>query len=257
MQELGGNQVVLSAAPTSAYADGAGLGFTTDGSTSDDITFGAVDGHAIITHGTVHKKYDGTTVRNWGIETPLEPPELDSMALVSKTIATCAQADAEFSAATEGTRGYATGYDGVANSATTLTPAAGTGRGEMTYTFASTQNLLNFSGAEGGDFDQFEFYFNNADPTKFQFLQINFGLTAGSDPFASDGFFYTFGSELPPIGLTKEEIIQSAHTSVAKAVDPEPQRPEIGDSGDPIRWGPDKSTGENTAGEVRENRKTI
>ena len=227
--ELNGSAVILSKAGTAVYADGQGLGFTVD---SGPIAFGAVDGHALISSGTVHKKYDGATVRNWGIEKPIEAPAVDGVALASKTIANFSQASAEFTA-NEGTRSYVTGQDGTANAATGLLPAVATGRGEMTYTFASTQDLLSFSGGDGGEFDTFEFWFDNGDPTKFMDLEISFGLDSGSSPFDSNGYYYRFGSGLPAIGLTRDEIQQAADESRAKDTDPTPEVPPLQQSKDP------------------------
>lgn len=226
--ELNGSSVILSATDTAAYADGTGLGFALDG--TDDPAIGTVDGHALISSGTVHKKYDGTTVRDWGIAAPLEPPTVGSAALSSLTVANFTQASAEFTAA-EGTISYVTGQDGVASAATGLTPAVGTGRGEMTYTFSSTRNLLDFSGSMGGQFDTFEFWFDNPDPTKFLNLIVAFGIGSGTDSFETDGYIYTFGSGLVPIGLTPVEIQQAsqeqraADTAQTPVEPPPPETP--------------------------------
>ena len=96
----------------------------------------------------------------------------------------------------------------------------------MSYTFASAQDLLNFSGGVGGEFDTFEFWFDNGDPVKFLDLEISFGISAvGTDPFELDGFFYRFGSGLPAIGLTADEVEQAKTESVAQAEEPEPVVP--------------------------------
>lgn len=222
--ELAGSSRVLAASPTAVYDVlndvATGLGFSTDGDT--DTAQDSVSGHALIASGTVKKKYDGTTVRNWGLATPLEPPDVGSTALPQLSIAVFTSAAAEFTA-NEGTLAYVTGQDGVANAAVGLTPAVGTGRGEMTYTFSSARNLQDFSGAEGGLFDVFEFWFWNPDITKFKAMQIQFGLGTGSDAFETDGYLYQFGSGLDPIGLTPAEIRAAAQDSVAAATAPEPE----------------------------------
>lgn len=224
--ELNGHDVVLSATTSAAYADGTGLGFMLDG--TGDPAIDTVDGHALISSGTTHKKYDGTTVREWGIDAPLEPAILAGSALTSKAIANFSQGSAEF-AATEGTISYVTGYDGVANAATGLTPAVGSGAGDMSYTFSTVQNLLDFSGSEGGEFDLFEFWFVSPEPNKFLTLTIMFGLSTGTDPYDSDLYFYTFGSGLAPIAPAPAEIQQASveQQAAGTAEDPvEPPPPE-------------------------------
>ncbi len=237
---LDGEQTVLSATPTAVYADGVGLGISPNG--GGDVAFGSVDGHALISSGTVHSKYDGETVRNWGIATPLQAPTVGAVALASLVIANFSQASAEFTAQ-EGTISYVTGQDGVASAATALQPAAGTGRAEMTYVFSAPRNLLNFSGSEGGQFDLFEFWFWDLQPTVFEFLQIAFGCDVDStDHFQENGFIYQFGSGLPPIGLTQPELAAAMTDSAASGDAPDihdppppPPPPPTGDHDDPLR----------------------
>lgn len=220
--ELNGSAVVLSASTTTVFSDGTDLSVGL--SSTDDVAIDTVDGHALISSGTVHKKYDGTTVREWGIDTPLEPPDVDGSALTSRTIANFTQASAEFTAS-EGTISYVTGQDGVANAATGLLPAVGTGRAEMTYTFASTTNLLDFSGAEGGQFDLFEFWFDSPDPTKFLSLIVAFGIGSGTDSFETDGYLYQIGSGLVSLAFTPAEVQQVQQEQRAAAVEPTPVQP--------------------------------
>lgn len=226
-------QILLAASDIGVYRidenGAAGLGMTLDG--DYDPVIETVGGHALVTSGTAHYKYDGTTVRQWGIEAPLESPDLASSELARRTIATFDQSAAEFTAA-EGSIAYTTGQDAVANAAVALTPAA-TGRGEFSYVFASPMNLLNFSGSDGGDFDEFEFWWYNKDPTKFMQLQIAFGCDTGTDPFVDNGYLYTIGSGLIPIGLTNDEIAQSASESKAADTAPGPETP-------PEEWNPHK-----------------
>lgn len=248
--ELGGAPVKLTKTGVAVYAGTTGLGVTAP---AGSIAFGAVDGHALISAGTLHKKYDGTTVRNWGVEAPLEAPNVYNVALASKTVADFSQASAEFTAA-EGTRTYVTGQDAVANAATGLQPAAGTGRGEMSYTFASAQDLLNFSGGEGGQFDTFEFWFDNGDPVKFLDMEIVFGISDSSvDPFELDGYYYQFGSGLPRIGLTTDEVEQAKSEAIAEAEDPVPTKPNIV----PRDYSEQQGRFEQRTEETRKERRTI
>lgn len=243
--ELSGEPKILTKSGVGVYADGAGLGITVD---AGDVAIGAVGGHALISSGTVHRKYDGVTVRQWGISPPLDAPILDNVPLSSKTIANFSQASAEFTAV-EGTRSYVTGQDGSANAATGLLPASGTGRGEMSYVFSSAQNLLSFAGGDGGQFDTFEFWFDNGDPTRFLDLEISFGLGAGTDPFDADGYYYRFGSGIPAIGLTTDEIEQAQSEAEAQGEAPTPEEPL-----EPKRGRKDPDAIEARREERRENR---
>lgn len=228
--ELAGESAVLFAGGSQVYRantdTGAadGLGIFTEG--EGDTAMDSVDSHALITRGETHKKYDGETVRNWGIEAPVDAPNVAGVTLQSLIIANFTQASAEF-IANEGAVAYVTGQDGIANSGTSLTPNAVTGRAEMTYTFAAPRNLEDFSGALGGQFDLFEFWFNNTDPLNFLSLQIGFGCDPGTDAFQSNGYFYQFGTGLLPIGLTQPEIAQARAEIAEKAQEPEVEEPFV------------------------------
>ena len=222
--ELDGNSVVLAGIGTGVYADGIGLGVT--GTGTGDTALDSVDGHALIASGTTKKKYDGTTVRNWGIATPLEAPGVEGSALSSLTIANFTQASAEFTA-DEGTIAYYTGQDGTGNGALKLTPAVGTGRGEIHYNFSSARDLFSFFGADGGNFDLFEFWYDDSQPTKSLSFSIMFGCDTGSDKFEENGYYYKFGSGLLPVGLTQPEIV----VAVQEAAVQKPDEPDGGGGG--------------------------
>lgn len=251
--ELDGTERILLEGDVSIYevenGVGTGLGILIDG--SNDAAIDSTDGHALIAGGTSKKKYDGTTVRNWGIATPLEAPTVDGIPLQARTIANFSQASSEFTAA-EGTISYATGQDGIANAALNLVPAVGTGRAEITYNFADATNLLNFTGAEGGDFDLFEFWFYDLQPTKFLRLTIAFGTDTGTDHFEENGYAYTFGSGLEPIGLTQTEIREAQRETIAKGEDTPPIKPIVDD--DPRFPGVDRREDEAEARRERRRR---
>lgn len=213
---------VLSQSGDDIYADGAALVSDMDG--SGHISFASANGQLLVTRGEDHKKWDGEMVRNWGIDAPTAAPDVEEDPLAFRTIASCSQAAGEFTA-TEGTLSYITGYDGVANAANAVTPAVGTGRGILSYTFPSSTDLLNFLGAEGGDFDLFSFWVNDSQPQDFEFLTIVFGLSPGSDPFLTDSYIYQFGSELPALAPTPEEIQRSMDTTPPAEVPPPPEGP--------------------------------
>lgn len=252
--ELDGTERILLEGGVSIYeveaGVGAGLGVLID--STDDVAFDSTDGHALIAAGTTKKKYDGTTVRNWGIAAPLGAPTVDGIPLSARTIANFSQGSAEFTAA-EGTITYATGQDGVANAALNLVPAVGTGRAEITYNFSGATNLLDFTGAEGGDFDLFEFWFYDLQPTKFLRLTIAFGTDTGTDHFEENGYAYTFGSGLEPIGLTQQEIREAQENIVARG--DEPEGPDVPlDPDDPRFPGNDRREDEAEARRERRRR---
>lgn len=207
-------------------------GVIVDGSTLEgggDIALGAVRGHLLVANGSTKYKYDGTTLRNWGIEAPTDAPAVDVVDVATLTMADFSSASAEFTAS-EGTKGNTTGYDGVANAATTLTPAVGTGRGIMSHTYAAEVNTLNLGG-KGGDFDIFSFWLNDPQPEKFTFLIIEFGLSEGSDPFLTDSYYYMLGSFIEPIQPTVEEVEKSKEKQEAEQ--PEPEEVPSGGDEDP------------------------
>lgn len=226
--------VVLNNVERIAHAAGEQLfidGTVIDGATldGDSTAFGSNRGHLLMVSGENRYKYDGTTLRNWGIEAPKDAPTVTVVDVSSKIVANFTQASAEFSAS-EGTLSYVTGYEGTANAATGLLPAVGTGRGIMSYAFATAQNLLDIQGNRGGDFDMFSFWVDDPQSEKFTYLDIDIGISSGSDPFLSDYYHYRFGSILEPVQaeLTQAEVQRSAESTEAAQPEPpsEPPSPE-------------------------------
>lgn len=214
-----GEEVLVSADSEHVYIDGEvieDLELPGEGV----VALGANRGHLLIVNGTSKYKYDGETLREWGIRAPASAPDVEVVEVATRTIANFTQASAEFTAS-EGTRSYVTGYEGTANAATGLQPAAGTGRGIMSYTFPAAVDLLNLPGSEGGDYDVFSLWVDDPQPERFTFLVVDIGISAGSDPFLTDFYTYQFGSFLEPIvPVTIQEVQQSANR--VEAATPEP-----------------------------------
>lgn len=194
--------------------------------TPGDTALAFVRGHMLIVSGENKYKYDGETLRNWGIQAPTAAPTVTAIDVTSLTVADFKQSTAEFTVS-EGTISYVTGVDGVANAATGLQPAVGTGRGIMSYVFPAARNLLDISGNKGGDYDVFSIWVDDPQPEKFTFLDIDFGLSTGSDPFLTDYYHYRAGSTIEPIQvtLTQQEVVQSARATTAAKPEPESTPP--------------------------------
>src|SRR5688572_3579747 len=65
---LSGTKYRMAGATAAVYANGTSIASGIAG--SDDISFGAHMGQILFARSTTKKKYDGTTVRNWGIAAP-------------------------------------------------------------------------------------------------------------------------------------------------------------------------------------------
>ena len=216
--KIDGSEKIVHVDDEALYVDGEVVEDLTI--TPGDTALAFVRGHMLIISGDNKYKYDGETLRNWGIEAPAAAPTVVAVDVATKTVANFTQASAEFTAS-EGTRSYVTGVDGVANAATGLQPAAGTGRGIMTYTFSAAQNLLDIQGNKGGDYDIFSIWIDDPQPEKFTFVDLDFGLSTGSDPFLTDYYHYRAGSTIEPIQLSTTEI--AAASDSAKAAIPAPE----------------------------------
>lgn len=216
--KFGGAEKIVSVDTNSVYIDGE-LIEDADLEGSGDIALGVNRGHLLIINGSTKYKYDGDTLREWGIRAPASAPAVEVVEVANRTVANFSQASDEFTAS-EGTKSYVTGYDGTANAATGLLPAVGTGRGIMSYAFADT-DLLNLPGGEGGDYDVFSLWVDDPQPERFTFLVLDIGISAGSDPFLTDFYTYQFGSLIEPIVVTAQEVQQSANkTEAAEPVPP-------------------------------------
>jgi hypothetical protein len=75
-QYLNGSRFRMAGATNKVYANGTALSPTFAG--SGDISFGTHMGQIFMARGATKKKYDGTTVRNWGIDMTGAAPSLTS-----------------------------------------------------------------------------------------------------------------------------------------------------------------------------------
>lgn len=107
---------------------------------SGDVAFGSYMGQIFAARSTSKWKYDGTTLRTWGIAKPAAAPTVVGLPPDSKTFGTFngvshATPDSPAWVAGEGSTSESTGQDAVANSCQEVVPNATTGRGTITKTW--------------------------------------------------------------------------------------------------------------------------
>ncbi len=117
--QLSGARYRMAGANNAVYANGSSI--ITGVAGSGDVAFGSYLGQILIGRSTTKRKYDGTTVRNWGIAMTGGAPTVAAVAADSKVFASCDSgettwADNEVGAATT----QVTGQDGVIRLAAAL-----------------------------------------------------------------------------------------------------------------------------------------
>src|SRR3990172_7141021 len=155
---LNGTRYRMAGAGNSVYANGVAVETSLAGS-GGDIAFGSHLGQMFFARSSSKKKYDGSTVRNWGIAMTGGAPTVAALASDSKVFASCDSSESPAFTAIEGTitGTYPTGQDGTANGALEVTPAS-TGRATVTKVFSSDQDFTTYAGAQiGVDEDIIEF----------------------------------------------------------------------------------------------------
>lgn len=137
--ELNGTRYRMYGAGQQIYANGVSLAQTFNTDTSKDVSFGSYLGQIFIGRGTNKKKYDGTTVRNWGISMTGTAPTVDSASAVGAgeiLSGDSTEAPAVTMIEDDGTGPtYSTGHSGVANGSVVLKVNTSTNRGEIEKDF--------------------------------------------------------------------------------------------------------------------------
>ncbi len=151
---------------------------------SGDIAFGAHQGHILFARSTTKKKFDGATVRNWGIAAPSGAPTLTAITAASSTLSTCTSAEAPGMTSNEGTQTFVNDRAGTGNAAVQLAPDATTGRAVSTKTFATA---TDFSGT---DEDLLDFYTRVAEPQYVTSIAVMVDVNDGL--FQEDYYERTF-----------------------------------------------------------------
>lgn len=199
-QYLSGVRYRMVGAGNHVYANGTQLPQIMD--STGDIPFGTHMGQIFYARGTTRLKYDGTTVRNWGIEMTGGQPTI-GVAAVSGTVLEIASCDLGESPAfvweeDDGTgAGYSTGQDGTPNGALVVNPGANT-RGMVAKIYPTDQNFNNLGGGAVADDDSvLSLYVFIADPTKVFSISLNIGV---GETLAEDRFVHSWFAVTNPDG---------------------------------------------------------
>jgi hypothetical protein len=195
---LNGTKYRMVASGSGVYANGATTGAVIPG--SGDIQFGSAIDQIFFARSTAKKKFDGTTLRNWGIQPISAAPTTAAAATNTKVFgsmngATHASPDSPAWADVTGTSAESTGSDAVAYSALTVTPNAGSGQGIITKTYVSATDFAVFdnSGGSVNDIIQFNAYLTVPQEVSNITLQID----CNTGDFLTDYYESAFTSGVP------------------------------------------------------------
>lgn len=242
---LAGVRYRLAGAGSNVYANGSFAFGPFDG--SGDIAVHSWLGHAFAARGSTRKKYNGTSVSNWGMKGPTVPPIAYSLGKFATSVASFHQAESPAFTADEGTitATFPSGADGAANSALELTPATtGTGRGSVTKLWTTDQDFLTIAGYTGDARDIFDILAFITEPQNVETITVMFGLGTGADPFQSDYLYFDFnlgGSRQSTVTLPAPTVMrQSVQEAVVQAKPKKPAGSGSGDGDDngPVHGGP-------------------
>ena len=214
---LSGTRYRMAGAGSAVYANGASIASGVAG--SGDISFGSHMGQILIARSTTKKKYDGSTVRNWGIAMTGGAPTVAALAPDSKTFATFASGETTWSCE-EGTStsmpGNVTGQDGTASGAIYVDPDEDTGRATITKLFAAAQNFTAYdAGQVGTDADLIEFYLYVTEPERLLALTLMIDVNPDStNRFQDDYYMHEFQLDEPvDLGFTDESFMENDYTA--------------------------------------------
>jgi len=157
---------------------------TINGTTGYDTAFGShMDQILYSKHGGLKKKWDGTTVRNWGIAAPTVAPTVASSGGNTKVISTCNNGTWS---AIEGTQSNVTGYDG--GQAQKVAPDATSDRGVLSTAFAAV-NLNDYGSEAGCDEDLVEAYILVENSELLTSLSLQFDCNSSSSAAFQDDYY--------------------------------------------------------------------
>lgn len=201
---LGTTRYRMVGSAAAVYANGSSIATSVAG--SDDISFGTQLGQIVFARSTTKKKYDGTTVRNWGVTTPAGTPTIAAIASPSLTFATCNNGEVPGFAAIEGTLAQADGQDGTALGSCEITPSATTRRGVIEKVFAAPTDFTAFSGPlVGTDHDLVRFYVYLTEPANLIDLTLMIDVNASSTNRFQDDYYAFTVRNAESIPLTAAE----------------------------------------------------
>lgn len=214
--KLSGTRYRLAGVDDAVFSNSTNIQGSLDG--SEDVAFGSHMGQILFARGNTKYKYDGTTVRNWGIAALTEAPTLTAIGSDSKVLTTCASTESpDYMIVNEGTATFRPDKDGIVNSALGLSPDATTGRATATKTFTNTTNFSVYDGGQiGADSDLLEEYVYVSEP---QFLvKIALSVDVNDGTFQSDYYTYEFVNG-ESIEVTLADVKQLASNYDAEGFD--------------------------------------
>ena len=186
---LGGTRYRMAGATSAVYANGTSVATGLAG--SGDVSFGTYLGQILWARSTTKKKYDGTTVRNWGIAAPNNVVTLAAIAQDGKTFISGDSTESpaltwEEDDATGA--GYAAGYDGTANGAAVVNPSA-SGRARVRKTFAAPTDFTTYDAAQTGlDSDVIGVYVYVTEPQYLNYVRLSIDVNTAL--FQNDQYYY-------------------------------------------------------------------
>lgn len=190
-QNLSGTRYRMAGATNKVYANGAALSPTFDG--TGDISFGTHMGQIFMARGTSRYKFDGVTVRNWGILMTGTQPTVAATLGGSNNSTAMISGDSGESPAVAAEEGSIGGFTddrlGNPNGAIIIDPDASIGgRAVITKTWPSDQNFNSLgSGAVPATDDSIiSLWIYITDPT--QFFQISLQISVNGPTIWSDSY---------------------------------------------------------------------
>lgn len=196
---LSGTRYRMAGATNAVYANGSSIKSGLAG--SNDVAFGSYLGQIVFARSTSKWKYDGSTVRTWGIAAPNAAPTLATIAADSKTFASFdSSTTADLTIDEDDTTGktFVAGHDGTASGALVLNPNATSGRGIVTKSFGGATNFTSYDGGQtGADDDIIELYVYVTEPEYLQTLTLLIDVNDGTFQKDTYGYVFRFESDVP------------------------------------------------------------
>lgn len=144
------------------------------------VSFGDYMGHVLIAWSTLKLKWDGSTVRDWGIQTPPTPNASQQVPPPTLTFGLIG-VDAANVSAGEGSITYVDDKVGLGGTAPKLTPDATAKRGTLTLLFPNNANFTAYpDGSTGDDQDEFSLHVHVADPNKLTSIEAMVDINGGT-----------------------------------------------------------------------------
>jgi hypothetical protein len=178
-----------------------------------DVAFGGHLGQVLMARGSTRVKFDGETVRNWGVPmTGTAPTATETGTPDGHTLETGATGESPALVVNEDNGGgltHANDHAGNANGAAVISTSAASGRAVVTKTFSTPQDLTTYDGGTAAnDNDLFGIYFSTTTPENLISVQVQVDVNDGT--FQTDYYAAVFPASLltgdpPPDGGTSPE----------------------------------------------------